>query len=324
MNRSRFLAVLGVTLLLGLPGQASAQADWPRRPIKILMPAGAGGTSDILMRLMTESLAKSLGQPVVLDNKPGAGGTLAATLVAQAEPDGYTMMMNSAATHAIGPWMYNLKFDPDKDVTAIAHVAYTPNVLYVRKDSPFKSVRDLVAFAKANPGKLNYSSSGSGTTTHLGTLLFASAAGIDVVHVPYNGAPPALTAVLSGDVAFSFENAIPMMGQIRGGTVLPLAVTSASRLSQLPDVPTIAESGVPNFNVATWFGLVAPGGTPRLIVDKMAAAVERALKDPHIIEQIRKLGAEPHYLGPREFEAFMRDERRKWEAPVKSSGAKVG
>ena len=322
MNRKHFIAAFTGALLLALPAQA--QSDWPRRPVKILLPAGPGGTSDILLRLVTESVGRSLGQPVVPEYKPGAGGTLAATLAAQAEPDGYTLMMSSAATHGIGPWMYNLKFDPDKDVAGIAHLAFTPNVLYVRKDSPFKSVRDLVGYAKSNPKNVNYSSSGSGTTTHLGSVLFATAAGIDTVHVPYNGAPPAMQAVLAGDVAFSFENAISIMGQIRGGTVLPLAVTSASRSTQLPDVPTVAESGVPNFSVATWFGIVAPGGTPRPIVDKVASAFERALREPQVIEQIRKLGAEPHYLGPREFDAFMRGERQKWEAPVKASGAKVG
>jgi tripartite-type tricarboxylate transporter receptor subunit TctC len=326
MNRSRFLAALGAALLLAQPGLALAQApsDWPQRPVKIILPAGPGGTSDILMRLMTDSLGKSLGQPVVLEHRPGAGGTLAATLVAQSEPDGYTLMVNSAATHGIAPWMYRLKFDPDKDVAGVAQLAFTPNVLYVRKDSPFKSVRDLVAYGKANPGKLNYSSSGSGTSLHLSSVLFSMSAGIETVHIPYNGAAPAMTAVLAGDVAYSFENAISVMGQIRGGAVRPLAVTTATRSPQLPDVPTVMESGVPGFSVSGWFGIVAPGATPRAVVDKLTAAFERAVKDPQIMEQIRKLGAEPEYLGPRAFDAFMRSERQKWEGPVKSSGAKVG
>ena len=323
MKRSRFLALVsGAIAFPFLP--ALAQEDWPKKPIRIILPAGPGGTSDILLRGMTEYLGKALGQTIVIDNKAGAGGTLAATLAAQAEPDGYTLMMNSVATHGIGPSMYKLKFDPDKDVAGVAHVAFTPNLLYVRKDSPYKSVRDLIAFAKANPGKLNYASSGSGTSLHLAAVQFALAAGIQAVHVPYNGAAPATQSVLAGDTAFSFENLIAIIGQIRGGTVVPLAVTTAARSPQLPDVPTIAESGLAGFNVASWFGIVAPGATPRPIVDKVAAAFDRALKDPQVLEQIRKLGAEPSYMGPRDFDAYMKTERVKWEATVKASGATVG
>ena len=324
MNRKRFIAAFAGALLLSLQGAANAQDDWPKKPVRVLLPAGPGGTSDILLRLMLESLSKSLGQPVVPDYKPGAGGTVASTLVAQAEPDGYTVMMASVATHGIGPWMYKLKYDPDKDVTGIAHLAFTPNVLYVRKDSPYKSVRELVAFARANPKKLNYSSSGSGTSLHLAGVQFATTAGIEAVHVPYNGAAPSLQGVLAGDVTYAFENAISVMGQIRGGTVTPLAVSTATRSPQLPEVPTVAEAGVPNFNVSGWFGIVGPGGMPRPVVDKLAAAFERALKDPQIAEQVRKLGAEPQYIGTRDFDAFMRGERQKWEAPVKASGATVG
>ena len=323
MKRSRFLALVSGALVLPILPVA-AQEDWPKRPIRFILPSGPGGASDILLRGMTDHLGKTLGQSVVIDNRPGAGGTLAATLAAQAEPDGYTLMMNSVATHGIGPSMYKLKFDPDKDVAGVAHVAFTPNVLYVRKDSPYKSVRDLIAFAKANPGKLNYASSGSGTSLHLAAVQFALAAGIQVVHVPYNGAAPATGSVLAGDTAFSFENLIAIIGQVRGNTVVPLAVTTATRSPQLPDVPTIAEAGLAGFNVASWFGIVAPGATPRSIVDKVAAAFDRALKEPQVLEQIRKLGAEPLFMAPREFDAYMKTERLKWEATVKASGATVG
>ncbi len=323
MRRSQFLKLAASSVLMPAVFGVQAQEDWPRKAIKIIMPAGPGGTSDVLLRLMTEHLAKSLGQPIVTDYKPGAGGTLAATLGAQADPDGYTLMLSSAATHGIAPWMYKLKFDADKDVAGVAHMAFTPNVLYVRKDSQFKSVRDLVVYAKANPGKLNYSSSGNGTSLHLSAVQFGLLAGVQCVHVPYTGAAPAMQAVIAGDTQFSFENSISIMGQIRGGTVVPLAVTTTTRSPQLPDVPTMVEAGVPGFNISSWFGVVAPAATPRAVVDKLALAFERALKDPQVAEGIRKTGAEPMYIGPREFDAFMRAERQKWETVVKASGAKV-
>ena len=313
----------GAILLGATAGPAAAQDDWPRRPIRLILPAGPGGTSDILLRGMSEPIGKALGQPLVFESRAGAGGTLAATLAAQSEPDGYTVMVASAATHGIAPFMYKLKFDMEKNVTGIAHLAFTPNVLYVRKDATFRSVRELITYAKANPKKLNYSSSGAGTSLHLSAVQFNLAAGIEAVHVPYSGAAPSMQAVLAGDIAYSFENAIAVMGQFRAGTLLPLAVTTSTRSPQLPDVPTVAESGLPGFDVSGWFGIVAPGGVPRPIVDKLAAAFESALKNPQVLESVRKLGAEPRYMGPRDFDAFMKVERQKWEPVVKASGASV-
>ena len=328
MTRFCFAALLaGVVGFLAFSAQPSyAQADWPRRPVRIILPSGPGGTSDIFMRLLSDNVSRTLGQPVVIDNKPGAGGTLAATLAAQAEPDGYTLMMNSVATHAIGPAMYKLKFDPDKNVTPVAQLAYSANILYVRKDSPFKSVGELIAYAKANPGKLNYASSGSGTSLHLAAVELGLRSGLDMVHIPYNGAAPAMQAmqaVLSGDAAFSFENSMSIMGQIRGGSVVPLAVTTARRIPQLSSVPTMVESGAPGFDISSWFGIVAPGGTPKPIVDKLAAAFERAIKDPQISDQVNKLGADVQFMPPADFDAYMRSERRKWATIVKASGATV-
>ena len=310
--------------VLAAPALVRAQSTWPQKPIRIIVPSGPGGTSDILLRMLTEHVGRQLGQPVVVDNKPGAGGTLAATLAAQAEGDGYTLMMNSVATHGIGPAMYKLKFDPARDVAGIAHLAYTPNVLYVRKDSPFKTVGDLIAHARAHPGKLNYASSGSGTSLHLSAVAFAQAASIELVHIPYNGAAPALQAVLSGDAAFSFENSIPVMGQIRGGTVVPLAVTTAVRSPQLPNVPTMAEAGLAGFDISSWFGIVAPAGVPAAVTERLSAAFERALQDTALTEQIRRLGAEPRFMPAREFDTYMKTERTKWAAIVKASGASVG
>jgi len=317
----RFAIAAGMSLLttaaIGQP------LDWPSKAIRILVPSGPGGTSDILLRLLTEPLSRQLGQVIVVDNKPGAGGTLAAALAAQAEPDGYTLMMNSVATHGIGPSMYKLKFDADRDVTGIAHLAFTTNVLYVRKDSPFKTVRDLVAYAKTNPGKLNYASAGAGTSLHLSAVAFSQAASIETVHIPYNGAAPAMQVVLAGDVAFSFENSTPILGQIRSGTVVPLAVTTAVRSHQLPGVPTLAEAGLPGFDISSWFGIVGPAGLPRTVVEKLAMALQRVLADPQVTEQVRKLGADPRFMRPAEFDAYMNTERRKWASIVKASGAVV-
>ena len=324
MTRHRFLTIVAsLFTLAAVAAPTFAQSDWPRHPIRIILPSGPGGTSDIFMRLLSDNVSKTLGQPVVVDNKPGAGGTLAATLAAQAEPDGYTLMMNSVATHAIGPAMYKLKFDPEKNVTAVAQLAYSANILYVRKDSPFKNVRELITYAKANPGKLNYASSGAGTSLHLAAVEMSLLFGLDMVHIPYNGAAPAMQAVLSGDAAFSFENSMSIMGQIRGGSVVPLAVTTSRRIPQLANIPTMIESGAQGFDISSWFGIVAPGGTPNPIVDKVAAAFERALKDPQIADQINKLGADPQFMLPAEFHAYMKSERQKWAAIVKASGATV-
>ena len=327
MKRQRFLACsanfLAFSALLALSVPSFAQNDWPKRAIRVVLPSGPGGTSDIFMRLLSDNVSKTLGQPVVVDNKPGAGGTLAATLVAQAEPDGYTLMMNSVATHAIGPAMYKLKFDPDKSVTAVAQLAFSANILYVRKDSQFKSVRELITYARANPGRLNYASSGSGTSLHLAAVEMGLLSGLDMVHIPYNGAAPAIQAVLSGDVAFSFENSMSLMGQIRGGSVIPLAVTTPRRIPQLANVPTMIESGVQGFDISSWFGVVAPGGTPKPIVDKIAAAFERALKDSQISEQISKLGADVQFMPPADFDAYMKSESQNWTLIVKASGAAV-
>ena len=319
----RILIALATLFALGLAVPATAQGDWPQRPIRVIVPSGPGGTSDILMRLLGEHLGRALGQPVVIDNKPGAGGTLAATLAAQAEPNGYTFMMASVATHGIGPSMYKVRFDPDRDVAAVAYVGATPNVLYVRKDAPFKSVRELIAFAKANPGKLAYSSSGVGTTLHLSAVLFATSIGVDMLHVPYNGGAPAIQAVIAGDTALSFENVLAVMSQIRSGAVVPLAVTTATRTSQLPDVPTMAEAGIPGFDIASWFGIVAPARTPGIAIERFSAELARVLRDPQVIERMRSLGAEPQYVGPREFDAYLKSERVKWAAVVTASGAKV-
>lgn len=320
----RFLPAALVSLACALTAAsqpAFAQADWPTRPVRVLVPSGPGGTSDIFMRLLAGHVGKALGQPVVVENRPGAGGTVAASLAARAEPDGYTFMMNSVGTHGISPAMYKLSFDPDRDVAAVARLAATPNVLYVRKDSPIRTVRQLLDHARAHPGQVTYASSGQGTAGHLSAVRLAMSAGLDLVHVPYNGAAPAIQSVLQGQVTMAFENAAPLMGQIRGGTVVPLAVTSATRSTQLPQVPTMAEAGVPDFEITSWFGVVGPAGTPVKIVERFSTALQDALREPEVIAAIQRLGSDPSFAGPAEFDAFMKAERARWLPIVKASGA---
>lgn len=322
MERRMFLAASAL-LAAAAPAGAIAQTDWPRRPIRIVLPAGPGGTSDVLIRAITDALTRELGQPIVVDNRPGAGGTLAATVVAAAESDGSVFMMNSLATHGIGPNLYKLGFDVDRDVAAVALLAQMPNVLYVRADFPARSVEELIAWGRRNPGKLSYASAGQGTTLHLSGVKLAQATGLDLLHVPYNGAAPAVQSVLRGETSFSFENVGGVIGQIKGGAARALAVTTHARTEQLPDVPTLIESGLKDFDVSTWFGIVGPGKVPAPIVQRFAAALERVMKDPEILERIRRFGADPRFMGPAEFDRFMRDERVQWGRVVKAAGVQV-
>lgn len=321
MERRRFVVV--TTALAAVATGALAQPDWPKRPIRVLLPSGPGGTSDVLLRAMTDALSRELGQPIVVDNRPGAGGTLAAGLAAAAEPDGGTFMMNSLATHGIGPNLYRLAFDVERDVTAVALVAQMPNVLYVRADFPARTVGELIDWGRRNPGKLGYASAGQGTTLHLSGVKLAQATGLELLHVPYNGAAPAVQSVLRGETSFSFENVGAVIGQIRGGAAKALAVTTPARAEQLPEVPTMAEAGVPGFDVSTWFGIVGPGKLPAPIAQRFAAALERVTQEPEIVERLRRMGAEPRFMGPAAFDRYMRDERAQWGRVVKAAGVQV-
>lgn len=322
MDRRGFITSVGAFTALTV-SETFAQTDWPKRPIRILLPAGPGGTSDIFMRAMVNSLNLELGQPIVVDNRPGAAGTLAAGLVAAAEPDGSVFMMNSLATHGIGPNLYKLAFDVDRDVTPVALLAQMPNVLYVRADFPARNVEELIAWGRRNPGKLSFASSGQGTTLHLSGVKLAQVTGLDLLHVPYTGGAQAVQSVLRGETSFSFENVGAVIGQIEGGTVRPLAVTTLVRSEQLQHVPTLSEAGLQGFDVSTWFGIVGPGKLPAPIVQRFAAVLERVTKEPEILERMRRFGAQPRFMGPTEFQRFMREERAQWGRVVKASGVQV-
>ena len=305
-----------------LPGNVAAQAAYPSKPITIVVPFSAGGTTDILARIVGQSLGTELGQTVIIDNKPGAGGNIGAQAAARAPADGYTLLMGTVGTHAINAALYKkMPFDPAKDFAPISRVAMVPNVLVVPVSQPYKTVGQVIAAAKAQPGKLTFASSGSGTSIHLSGELFKSVTGIDISHIPYKGSAPAVTDLLGGQVTMMFDNLPSSMQHIRSGKLRAIAVTSAKRSPELPDVPTVAESGVKGFEATSWFGLFAPAATPPEVVAKLNAAVVKLLANADVKKKLAEQGAEPHGEKPEQFAAFIRGEAAKWGKVVRDSGA---
>jgi tripartite-type tricarboxylate transporter receptor subunit TctC len=314
------LALMSILVALA-SGQAFAQA-WPQRPIRLILPASAGGNSDILGRILAESLKNSLGQPVVMDYRAGAAGRIAAEAASKAEPDGYTFFMTSSAPHGVVPAMYSkLGYDPVRSFTPVARLATTPNVLYVNKNSPFRTLSELIAYGKDNPGKLNFASAGFGTTMHLSAVLLGLKAGITFTNVPYKGGSEALIGILAGDVDAAFESLPVAKPQIEAGAIRALGITSRQRAPELPDVPTMAEAGLPAVETLGWYGVLAPVGTPQPIIDRMSEAIRMALSDPAIARQLRdKLGAEPAYLPGPALEDFYKRDIAGWTAVVEQAG----
>ena len=298
--------------------------DYPAKPIRFVVPYPAGGPLDTVARLLGQKVSESMKQPVIVDNRPGAGGNIGADFVAKAAPDGYTILMGAVATHAINPTLYgHIPYDPVADFMPITQVASTPNVLVVNPSLPAKSVREFIAYAKANPGKLNFGSGSTGSAGHLAGELFKTMAGVAMTHVPYKGAGPAMQDLVAGQIQLMFDNLASSFGQIRAGKVRALAVTTAKRTSLAPDLPTIAESGLPGFDINTWFGVFAPAKTPQPIVDRLHAELTRALAMPDVRQKMVDLGAEPVGSTPAEFAAYIRSERDKYARVIKASGAKV-
>ncbi|HUP29915.1 MAG TPA: tripartite tricarboxylate transporter substrate binding protein [Usitatibacter sp.] len=289
-----------------------------------MVPYPAGGPLDIVARLLAQKVAENTGQPVIVDNRPGAGGNIGADLVAKAAPDGYTLLMGAVATHAINPALYAaLPFDPARDFVPIIQVASTPNVLVVNPAIPAASVQEFIAHAKRNPGKLDFGSGSTGSAGHLAGELFKSMAGVDMTHVPYKGAAPAMQDLVSGQIHLMFDNLASALAQVRAGKVKALAVTTAMRSALAPELPTIAESGLPGFDISTWFGVFAPAATPRPALDRLHAEFSRALASPDVRERMLALGAEPVGGTPAGFAAYIRSEAEKYARLVKSSGAKA-
>lgn len=314
--------VAALSAVAALP--AAAQDDWPAKPIRIVVPFAAGGTSDVPARTLGAQLQASLKQTVLIENKAGAGGVIGADSVAKAAPDGYTLLLGTIATHAINPALLpKIPYNAAKDFAPVMLLGSISNVLLVGPDQPFKSVKDVVAAAKARPGSLQFASAGQGTSQHLSGETFKLLAGVDVTHVPYKGSAPAIQDVMGGQIPMSFETALVALPQIKAGKVRALAVTSAKRSAVLPEVPTMQEAGIANFDVASWQALYAPAGTPPAIVNKLNAELARIVAQPDTKTRIDGLGLEYTANTPEQFGAFQRNEQAKWARIVKDGNVKV-
>ena len=303
---------------------ALAQDKWPTKTIRFVIPFPAGGTTDIIGRIVAAELHKAWGESVIADNRAGAGGNIGAEAVARAAPDGYTMLVCTVGTHAINESLYSkLNFEPRKDFAPVTLFAMVPNVVVVHPSVKAESIQELIALLKANPGKINYASSGNGTSIHLSAELFKTMTGTEMTHIPYRGSAPAVTDLLAGTVSVMFDNLPSAMPHIKAGKLRALAVTSAKRSPSLSDVPTVAEAGVPGYEASSWFGLVAPADTPKSIIDKTQQAVAEALKQPEVREKLSAQGAEPVGNTPEEFARFIEAETEKWGKVVRDSGAKI-
>ena len=315
----RYLFLL---LCWALASGPAAADDWPSRPIQVVVAFGAGGAADIIARLIGDKLAVALGQPVIVEDKPGAGGNIGAAAVARANPDGYTLLISGSPTHSVGPYLYkDLSYDPMRDLPPVAMLAVAPNLLVVNSSIPVKSVAELVTLARAKPHSVTYSSAGVGTSGYLAAELLKANAGLDIAHVPYKSGPEAVTGVLSGNVTFMFFTLPSLLPQVEAGQLRALAIASAERSPLVPNVPTIAEAGYPGFDVIAWYGLFAPRGTPASVVSRLSAEIEEALRLGDVRAEMAKLGAEPRYMSPQALTAFVAAESPKWGPLLKNMKA---
>ena len=316
----RRLFLLASLAFVSASALAPAYADdWPSRPIQVIVPFGAGGAADIVARLVGDKLATALGQPVVIEDRPGAGGNIGAAAVAHANPDGYTLLMSGSPTHSVGPYLYkDLNYDPMRDVPPVAMLAVAPNLLVVNSALPVQSVADLVALARAKPHSVTYSSAGVGTSGYLAAELLKASADLDISHVPYKSGPEAVTGVLSGNVTFMFFTIPSLLPQVEAGQLRALAIGSAERSPLVLDVPTIAEAGYPGFDVIAWYALFAPRGTPAPIVSRLSSEVQKILERSDVRAEMGKLGAEPHYLSPQGLADYVATESPKWGPLLKN------
>ena len=319
----RLFTLLAGALAFGFGSPALAQADWPTKPVKIVVPFAAGGTTDLTARIVAEQLGQTYKQTFIVENKAGAGGNLGATEVAKAAPDGYTFLMGTPGTQSINQFLYpKMPYDTAKDLVPVSFVVRVPNVLMINPQLPAKDLKQLIALLKAQPGKLSYGTPGNGSTGHLSTELFKTQAGVFVTHIPYRGSGPMLQDLMAGQVQMSIDNMPSALPLIQSGKLVALAVTSPQPVPQLPGVPTVA-SVLPGYSAEAWFVLVAPAGTPQPIIDKLSAEVDRILKKPEVIERFVKLGATPVGGTPKQLGDFIATETLKWQKVVKDSGAKV-
>ena len=313
----------GATLVTTLMSTASAQADYPNRPVTMIVPQATGGANDTIARIVAAKLSEVLGQQFVVENRSGAGGNIGTAAVAKAKPDGYTLLLTTNSTQVINPWLYTTTgFDPLKDFTPVGLVASAGYVLVVNSAFPANNVNELIAQAKANPGKINYASAGNGTLNHLIVEMFKQKAGIDMQHVPYKGASAAATDVAGGTVPVSVQSAPSSLSFLASGKIKALAVTNEKRIAALPNTPSISET-IPGFGSTPWYGILAPAGTPAAIVDKLNAAIKTALADKDVQDKLIKQGCEALQNTPQQFAALLNDDLATWEKIVKDSGARV-
>jgi tripartite-type tricarboxylate transporter receptor subunit TctC len=325
LSRRRALAAAATIIGVIFPVSATfAQGSWPVKPITVVVPFPAGGTTDIVARLAGQALSEELGRPVIVENRPGAGGNIGAQLVARAPADGYTLVMGTVGTHAINPALYKkMPYDHIKDFAPISRVAAVPNVLVVNPSKPYKTVKELIAYGKSHPGDLSFASSGNGTSIHLAAELFKSMTGVQMRHIPYKGSAPALTDLMGGQTDLMFDNLPSAIQFIRSGKLRAIAVTTLTRTSQLPDVPTIAETEIPGFDASSWFGLLAPAGTPPAVIKRIDEALIKVMETTDLKKKIIERGGEPVAETPEKFGAFIQAETSKWAKVVKESGATV-
>ena len=316
---------LAVACLAATISPAFAQTPaYPAKPVRLIVPFPPGGSLDIAGRLIAQKLTEIWGQTVVVENKPGAGGNIGADYVAKSPPDGYTILLGALSTHAVNPSLYkSMPYDAVKDFAPITLIAITPNVLVVNASLPVNSAKEFIAYAKANPGKLNFGSGSNGSAGHLAGELFKVETGSDAVHVPFKGGAPATQALMAGDTQFMFDNLANAMPQVKAGKLRALAVTTAERSKLAPELPTMAEAGLQGFDISTWFGLFAPAGTPGDVIAKWNAEVAKILNSPDMREKLVAQGAEPAPTTPEQFAAFVKSEIVKYAKIVKASGAKV-
>jgi len=318
-RRALTLLSLGMASLLA-HGQTPAPG-WPDKVVRIINPYSPGGPSDTIVRMLADGLSQEFGQRVIVENKPGAGTVIGANLVAKAAPDGYTLLLATVAPLVVQPTINtSLPYDAHKDFAMVGMFATVPNLISVHPSVPVSSIGELIAYAAKHPGKLNYASAGAGTGPHLGGELFSRMAGVKLTHVPYAGAAPAVLGVLSGQVEISFVNITPQIQHVKAGKLRPLAIASSRRSSIFPDVPTVAEAGLPGYVSESWNGIVAPAGTPRAVINRLDKAMAKVMASPKALELLASLGAEPTVMGPEEFAAYVKNDEKQLAPVIKALG----
>ncbi len=324
MKRATFLSMAMASLFAAfVPGTSHAQG-YPNKPIRLIVPYAPGGATDIIGRAAAAELTKTMGQQVIIENRPGAGGNLGAEQVARSAPDGYTLLVSPSSLHGITPFLYTkLPYDPNKDLAPVIVLGSFANVLVMNPSIKANSVSELVALIKASPGKFTYASSGSGSTIHLSGEMFKSMLNLDIAHVPYKGSSPALTDLMGGQVSIMFDNIPSAITFIRSGKLKPLATTGPTRSSSLPELPTMIEAGFPGYISTAWFGIVAPAGTPKEIIARINAEGQKATKSPDFIKRMNELGYDIVGGSPEQMGAMIQEELKRWGPVVKASGAQV-